>query len=501
MGEGPGEGFRCDLTLSTKQKAYYIRSMPDYKSLSAHEIAAGVSSGKLSAVELTKEALKLAKTEGKEINAFITVCEEKALRQAGEIDKSKDKKGKPLAGVPVAIKDNISYTDYLTTCASHILDGYKPPYNATVVDRLIDSGAVIIGKTNLDEFAMGSSNENSYYGPVKNPIDHTLVPGGSSGGSVAAVAQKIVPLAFGSETGGSVRQPASFCGVYGLKPTYGALSRYGLVAFGSSLDQIGPVTRNAKDMALAFGVVAGRDENDSTSVAFDHPNYVAQFETSKKFKIGVPKEYFAEGLDPEVEKIVRGAIKALEKVGHTFVEISLPMSEKGIAVYYIVACAEASSNLARYDGVKYGLREAANSDLTTMYSTTRDKGFGAEVKRRIMLGTYVLSSGYYDAYYRKASKVRELIRRDFENAFKKVDLIISPTSPTPAFKLGERATDPLAMYLSDIYTVSANLACICAISVPYGTVSDGRPVGVQFSAPWFGELSLFQIANILEKLK
>ncbi len=478
--------------------------MPDYKSLSAHEIAAGVSSGKLSAVELTQEALKLAKTEGKEINAFITVCEEKAIQQAKAIDASA-KKGatspQPLAGVPVAIKDNISYTDYPTTCASHILDGYKPPYNATVVDRLIDAGAVIIGKTNLDEFAMGSSNENSYFGPVKNPIDHTLVPGGSSGGSIAAVAQKIVPLAFGSETGGSVRQPASFCGVYGLKPTYGALSRYGLVAFGSSLDQIGAVTRCAKDMALAFGVVAGRDDNDSTSVAFDQPNYTAEFETDKKFKIGIPKEYFAEGLDPQVDKVVRSAIKALEKQGHSFVDISLPMSDKGIAVYYIVACAEASSNLARYDGVKYGLRETGSGDLMSMYSSTRANGFGAEVKRRIMLGTYVLSSGYYEAYYRKATKVRELIRRDFENAFKKVDLIISPTCPTPAFKLGEKVTDPLAMYLSDIYTVSANLASICAISVPFGAVSDGRPVGVQFSAPWFGELSLFQIAHMLEKLK
>ena len=475
--------------------------MPVYKSLSAHEIAAGVSSGKLSAVELAQEALKLAKTEGKEINAFITICEEKALKQAREIDSSKNKKEKRLAGVPVAIKDNISYTDYTTTCASHILDGYKPPYNATVVDRLIDAGAVIIGKTNLDEFAMGSSNENSYYGPVKNPIDHTLVPGGSSGGSVASVAKKIVPLAFGSETGGSVRQPASFCGVYGLKPTYGALSRYGLVAFGSSLDQIGPVSRNAKDMALAFGVVAGRDENDSTSVAFDYPDYVSQFESKKKFKIGIPKEYFAEGLDPEVEKIVRDAIKSLEKQGHSFVDISLPMSDKGIAVYYIVACAEASSNLARYDGVKYGLRESGNESLLAMYSNTRAKGFGAEVKRRIMLGTYVLSSGYYEGYYRKASKVRELIRQDFEKTFQKVDLIISPTTPTPAFKLGEKVTDPLAMYLSDIYTVSANLACICAISVPFGAVDDGRPVGVQFAAPWFGELSLFQIANILENLK
>lgn len=475
--------------------------MSDYNTLPAHEIAQGVKSGKLSAVEMTQEALNLAKTEGKELNAFITICEEKALAQAKSID-AETKKGTaslPLAGVPVAVKDNICYTDYLTSCGSHILDGFIPPYNATVVERLIDAGAVIIGKTNCDEFAMGSSNENSFYGPVKNPLDHKLVPGGSSGGSAAAVAQKIVPLAFGSETGGSVRQPASFCGIYGLKPTYGALSRYGLVAFGSSLDQISPFARNTKDVALIYQVAAGRDENDSTSVAHKHENYLAQLETDRKFKIGIPRQYFADGLDTQVEKIVHDAISALKKEGHTFVDISLPTSDKGIAVYYIIACAEASSNLARYDGVKYGLRESGNEDLITMYSSTRAEGFGTEVKRRVMLGTYVLSAGYYDAYYKKASRVRELIRRDFESAFEKVDLIISPTSPTPAFKIGERAEDPLSMYLSDIYTATTNLAGNCAISVPFGAISDGRTVGVQFIAPWFKELSLFQIANILEK--
>ncbi len=477
--------------------------MSEYKNLTAKQMADGVKCGELSAVELTKEAINLAKTEGKELNAFITICEEKALKQAAAVDalvkKGTSSPSQPLAGVPVAIKDNISYTDYATTCASHILDGYIPPYDATCVKNLIDAGAIIIGKTNMDEFAMGSSNENSFYGPVKNPVNHELVPGGSSGGSTAAVAQKIVPIAFGSETGGSVRQPAALCGVFGLKPTYGGISRYGLVAFASSTDQIAPLARTAEDIALAYQVAAGRDENDSTSVTFDHPLYSEKLATDKKFKIGIPKEYFAEGLNDEVKQIVEEAIKLLEKNGHTFKEISLPMTNRAIAVYYIITSAEASSNLARFDGVKYGLREAGDKDLTTMYSTTRDSGFGAEVKRRIMLGTYVLSAGYYEAYYRKASKVRELIRLDFEKAFNEVDLIISPTSPTPAFKLGEKIDDPLTMYLSDIYTASASLAGNPGISVPFGKTKDGLPIGVQFLAPWFNELSLFQISNILQK--
>ncbi|MEW6051471.1 MAG: Asp-tRNA(Asn)/Glu-tRNA(Gln) amidotransferase subunit GatA [Candidatus Zixiibacteriota bacterium] len=470
--------------------------------VSAAEIVSLTTSMGKSATDLAREAIQYAQTTGKQLNAFITLCEKKALAQAAAIDQ-KVKAGEqvgPLAGVPIAIKDNISYTDYPCTCGSHILDGYIPPYDATVVRRLIEAGAVIIGKTNLDEFAMGSSTENSYFGPVKNPVRHDLAPGGSSGGSAAAVAAGIVPVALGSETGGSVRQPASFCGVYGLKPSYGAVSRYGLVAFASSTDQIGPFARNVEDLALAYGVIAGRDPHDSTSVAFDHPDYPSLLDTDKKFTIGVPREYFTEGLDPEVNAVVQSAINALKNEGHRVIDISLPMTDKGIAIYYVVACAEASANLARFDGVKYGLREADKKELAEMYSTTRAAGFGAEVKRRIMLGTYALSSGYYDEYYIKASKVRELLRRDFERAFQTVDLIISPTAPTPAFKLGEKINDPLAMYLSDVYTVSANLAGIPAISIPFGEVPDGRPVGVQFMAKYMDELSLFQIARMLEKL-
>jgi aspartyl-tRNA(Asn)/glutamyl-tRNA(Gln) amidotransferase subunit A len=477
--------------------------MLDYKKLSATEIAARVNAGESSAVALAEEALRLARTEGKELNAFITLCEEKALRQADTIDRNvRERRGgtRALAGVPVAIKDNICYTDYPTTCASHILDKFVPPYDATCVTRLIDAGAVIIGKTNLDEFAMGSSNENSYYGAVRNPANHDLVPGGSSGGSAAAVAQGIVPIAFGSETGGSVRQPAAFCGVFGLKPSYGGISRYGLVAFGSSLDQIGPIARSAADLALAYKVASGRDPHDSTSVAFDHPDYAAALGVDRKFTVGIPAQYFAEGLDGEVEEAVEKAIRALEGAGHTFVDISLPLTDKAIAVYYIVASAEASSNLARYDSVKYGLRESGDKSLVEMYGDTRTAGFGDEVKRRIMLGTYVLSSGYYDAYYAKASRVRELLRREFEKAFERVDLIVSPTTPTPAFRIGEKIDDPLAMYLSDVYTAPANLAGIPAISVPVGKASGGRPIGMQFIAPSFAESALFQIAHCLEKM-
>ncbi|MDZ4723975.1 MAG: Asp-tRNA(Asn)/Glu-tRNA(Gln) amidotransferase subunit GatA [candidate division Zixibacteria bacterium] len=478
--------------------------MSDYKNLTAVEISEQVRSGKLRAVDLAKEALRLAGTEGKELNAFITLCEEKALAQAKAVDevvKSGKASNLPLAGVPIAIKDNISYTDYPCTCASHILDKYVPPYDATVVTRLVDAGAVIIGKTNMDEFAMGSSNENSYYGPVKNPVRHDLAPGGSSGGSAAVVAQRIVPLAFGSETGGSVRQPASFCGVYGLKPSYGGISRYGLVAFASSTDQISPFANSIEDLALVYSAVCGRDSNDSTSVAFDHPNYASALKTEKKFRFGIPKEYFAKGLEPEVGDVVQRAIDSLKKEGHSFIEISLPMTQMAIPIYYIVASAEASANLARFDGVKYGLRESRDKSLAQMYGDTRAKGFGREVKRRIMLGTYVLSSGYYDAYYIKASKVRELMRREYEEAFKTVDMIISPTAPTPAFKLGEKISDPLAMYLSDVYTAPANLAGIPAISVPFGVSRDGRPIGVQFIAGYMNETALFQVSKIVADIQ
>ncbi|MBI5267603.1 MAG: Asp-tRNA(Asn)/Glu-tRNA(Gln) amidotransferase subunit GatA [candidate division Zixibacteria bacterium] len=475
--------------------------MLDYKKMSATDIREAIATRKVTAVEIVQESIRLAKTEGKELNAFVTICEDKALTQAKVVD-DKVKSGAPigsLAGVPIALKDNISYTDYLCSCGSHILDKYVPPYDATLVTRLLSADAVIIGKTNMDEFAMGSSNENSYYGPVKNPRFPDRVPGGSSGGSAASVAQGIVPLAFGSETGGSVRQPASFCGVYGMKPSYGGISRYGLVAFASSTDQISPIARNVADLATVFKVTCGRDPRDSTSVAFDHPDYPNRLERKEKFTIGIPREYFAEGLDPEVNAVVQKCISELKKAGHSFIDISLPMTDKGVAVYYIVAPAEASANLARFDGVKYGLRKSGDKELADMYGDTRASGFGAEVKRRIMLGTYVLSSGYYDAYYIKASKVRELMRCEFEEVFRAVDLIISPTAPTPAFRIGEKIDDPLAMYLSDAYTIPASLAGIPAISIPYGSASDGRPIGVQFTAGGFNELALFQVAKMMEQ--
>ncbi len=473
--------------------------MSDYEQLTAVQIVHGIKRGEFSAVEITREALRLAHTEGKKLNAFITVCDDKALAQAVAVDKAVSSGTIPgsLAGVPIALKDNISYTDYPTTCASRILEGYVPPYDATCVTRLLEAGAVIIGKTNMDEFAMGSSNEYSAYGPVKNPVDHTLTPGGSSGGSAAAVARGIVPLAYGSETGGSVRLPASFCGLYGLKPTYGGISRYGLVAYVSSTDQISPMARTVEDLALAYKIPCGRDPHDATSVAFAHPDYPTSLNTDRKFRIGIPREYFAGGLQPEVNKVVRDAIDVLSGMGHEFVDISLPLTDKAIAVYYIIASAEASSNLARFDGVRYGLRKGGELSLDEMYRRTRSAGFGREVKRKIMLGTYVLSAGYYDEFYLKAARVRELVRKEFRAAFEKVDLIISPTSPTAAFKLGERVKDPLSMYLSDVYTAPANLAGIPGLSVPFGRTDDGRPVGVQFLAPVFGEVSLFQVAHIL----
>jgi aspartyl-tRNA(Asn)/glutamyl-tRNA(Gln) amidotransferase subunit A len=476
--------------------------MREYSGLSARAIIDGLKQRSFSAVEICGEALRAANEIGRKLNAFISITEDRALAQAKEIDEkiAKGERWGALSGIPMALKDNICLIGCPTTCGSHILDSFKPPYNATCAQRLIDSGAVIIGKTNMDEFAMGSSNENSYYGAVHNPVGDNLVPGGSSGGSAAAVAAGIVPIAFGSETGGSVRQPASFCGVYGLKPSYGAISRYGLVAFASSMDQIGPLARNPYDLALAFGVVCGRDENDSTSVAFNHPDYLKEMVVDRKFKFGIPREYFKEGLDREVGGCIDNAIKQLERSGHRMIDISLPHSPLAIAVYYIIADAEASSNLARYDGVRYGLRQK-DEELIEMYKRTRQIGFGTEVKRRIILGTYVLSAGYYDAYYLKAQQVRELIRKDFETAFDKVDLLLTPTSPTPAFNLGEKVSDPLAMYLSDIFTAPANLAGIPALSVPCGTVGDGRPAGMQFIARAFDELSLFQAAARWEKIK
>lgn len=473
----------------------------EYHNLTAREIADGVKNRKFKAVDVCQTALERAFSAGKKLNAFITVTSDLALHQAEAIDDriASGKQTGPLAGVPIALKDNICLSGYPTTCASHILDRFIPPYDATCARRLRDAGAVIIGKTNMDEFAMGSSNENSYYGPCANPIRENLVPGGSSGGSAAVVAARITPLAYGSETGGSVRQPASFCGVYGLKPTYGGISRYGLVAFASSMDQIGPLARNTEDLALAYKTVCGRDECDSTSVAFEHPDYSVLTTVERKFRFGLPGEFFGEGVDPNVRLIIEEAIGLLKKKGHEVINISLPHAPLAIAVYYVIADAEASSNLARFDGVRYGLREKAE-ELEEMYRRTRSQGFGAEVKRRIMLGTYVLSAGYYDAYYYKAQQVRELIRRDFEQAFQKVDLLITPTAPTVAFAKGEKVSDPLAMYLSDIFTAPANLAGIPALSAPCGFTNDKLPVGLQFIGPPFGEATLFQASYTLEKI-
>ena len=475
-------------------------STEEYKKLTVAEIRDGLFSARFTARELAEMALSLAESEGKKLNCFITLCNAKSLRQADAVDKkvsAKESLG-ALAGVPVAVKDNISYTDHPTSCASHILDGYIPPYDATAIIRLQNADAMIIGKTNMDEFAMGSSTENSYYGPARNPVDPNLTPGGSSGGSAVAVSAGLVPVALGSETGGSVRQPAAFCGVQGLKPTYGAVSRYGLVAFGSSLDQIGTFGRTTADTAAIYQAIAGRDKYDSTSVDFAHPDYSAELETDRKFTIGLPKECWGKGTDKEILENLEKLKQKLSGDGHTFKDVSLSLIDATVACYYIVATAEASANLARYDGVRYGLRAAGEHDLLGMYQTTRGEGFGAEVKRRIMLGTYVLSAGYYDAYYLKGMKVRELIRQELEKVFEECDLLLTPTAPTPAFKIGEKIDDPLAMYLSDIFTASANLAGIPAISVPAGNVADGRPVGAQFLAKQFDERSLFQVARIVE---
>lgn len=436
------------------------------------------------------------------IGAYLTVDGERALQRADALDRERREGAplKPLTGVPIAIKDNICTRQLRTSCASRILHNYVPPYNATAVERLLDAGAVIIGKTNCDEFAMGSSNENSAFKIVRNPWNLERVPGGSSGGSAAAVAADLCVAALGSDTGGSIRQPASLCGVVGLKPTYGRVSRYGLVAFGSSLDQIGPITKTVRDAARVLRVIAGRDWHDSTSSNHDVVDYEAALNGELKgIRVGVPREYFGEGLDAEVKRAVEMAVDRFADLGAEIVEISLPHTEYAIACYYIIATAEASSNLARYDGVRYGYRTTRAGNLREMYRRTRDEGFGAEVKRRIMLGTYVLSAGYYDAYYLKAQKVRTLIQRDFTQAFAQCDVIAGPTSPTVAFRLGEKTDDPLKMYLSDIYTITANLAAIPGISIPCGLSQDGLPIGLQLLGRRFDEATLLRVAHAYEQ--
>ena len=449
--------------------------------------------------EEIKKTLDNAEKLNETLNSFLTIEREYATRRAEEIENNSGTGGN-LRGAAIAVKDNICTSWTQSSCGSHILGNYRPQYNATVVEKLNAAGAVIVGKTNMDEFAMGSSNENSAFGVVRNPWDTDRVPGGSSGGSAVAVASGIVRASLGSDTGGSIRQPASFCGVFGIKPTYGRVSRFGLVAFGSSLDQIGVFGQTARDVAEVLEIIAGRDTNDATTADVPVPNYSNELEKDiKGLKIGVPRALFGEGLDDEVRNAVEQAIENYRHLGAEIVDVELPLVKYGIAVYYIIATAEASSNLARFDGVRYGFRAEEAGGLRQMYFKTREEGFGAEVKRRIMLGTYVLSSGYYDAYYAKAQKVRSLLKRDFQTAFQKCDAIITPTSPTVAFKIGEKSDDPLAMYLNDVYTVSANLAGIPGISVPCGLSSDGLPIGLQLLGNNWSESLLLNLSNVYEK--
>jgi aspartyl-tRNA(Asn)/glutamyl-tRNA(Gln) amidotransferase subunit A len=455
----------------------------------------------ISARELTKDFFSRIEKRNRQLNAFLALSIERAYAQADRIDAmiAKGNALPPLAGVPIAVKDVMSTRDVTTTCGSKILESYNPPYDATAIERLERAGAVILGKTNCDEFAMGSSNENSAYGPVRNPVALDRVPGGSSGGSAAAVAAGLAVAALGTDTGGSIRQPGACCGIPGMMPTYGRVSRYGLIAFASSLDRIGPLTQNVTDAAAVMSVIAGHDANDSTSAAVPVPDYAAELEKPVQgLRIGVPEDYFGKGLDQEVREKVLAGIALLEKLGCRRNPLRMPHTDYAIATYYIVATAEASSNLARYDGVRYGLR-VPGATLGEMYRRTRERGFGPEVKRRIMLGTYVLSAGYYDAYYLRAQKVRSLIARDFADAFQKVDVIITPTAPTPAFRLGEKTADPLQMYLADIYTVTGSLAGVPGISVPCGKTNAGLPVGMQILAPHFGEGRVLQVARAFEK--
>ena len=468
--------------------------------LTIDEVRKGLESKQFSATELTRQALQFAQAENPKTNAYLHFCPERALEAAALVD-SKLAKGMdpgPLAGVPVAVKDVIVTKGVRTTCGSRMLERYVPPYDATAVVRLENAGAIILGKTNCDEFAMGSSNENSAYGPVRNPVALDRVPGGSSGGSAAVVAQGTAVVSLGSDTGGSVRQPASFCGIVGVTPTYGRVSRYGLVAFASSLDHVGPFARNVSDAARLLQVISGRDEMDSTSALAPVEDYVAKMGSVQGVKVGLPKEYF-DGLASQTGDRILQGVEVLKRLGCEVKEISLPSTKYAIASYYIIATAEASSNLARYDGVRYTSRSANGDTLGDMYRNSRGEGFGAECKRRIMLGTYVLSHGYYDAYYLKAQKVRAMITDDFRRAFAEVDAIVAPVSPFPAFKLGEKMTDPMEMYLSDIYTITGSLAGIPCMSVPCGTTSEGLPVGMQILTRHFDEAGMFRLAGAFER--
>ena len=466
--------------------------------LTAHETQALLRSKQISPKDLYEALGRRIEKVDPSIHGYLSYNLEQALAEAEHADLSL-----PLGGVPIAMKDVINVKGHPCGCGSKILEGYIAPYDATVTSKLRAAGAVPFGRVNMDEFAMGSSTENSAYGPSKNPWDVTRTPGGSSGGSAAVVAADEAFAALGSDTGGSIRQPAALCGCVGLKPTYGRVSRFGLVAFASSLDQIGPITKDVRDAAILMNVISGVDKQDSTSLAEPVPDFTADLEKGVKgLKIGLPKEYFIEGLDPKVEQTVRDAVKHLQSLGAEVVEISLPHTEHALSTYYIIAPAEASANLARFDGVRYGFRADGVSNILEHYGKTREEGFGAEVKRRIILGTYVLSSGYYDAYYLRAQKVRTLIRQDFADAFKKVDVVVCPTSPTPAFKLGERTSDPLSMYLADIFTLAANMAGICGISVPCGFVEEENrklPVGLQILGKELDEATVLRVGYAYEQ--
>ena len=465
------------------------------------ELRAEISAGTIKAADLAARYYKRIEEINPRLNVYLSLTKERALAQAERVD-ALAAKGDPLpalAGVPVGIKDVLVMQGAPATAGSKILKGYVPPYDATSVARLEAAGAVLLGKVNCDEFAMGSSNENSAYGPVRNPVDTERVPGGSSGGSAAAVAANMAVATLGTDTGGSIRQPASVCGVVGVLPTYGRVSRYGLIAFASSLDRVGPFTGNVRDAATMLGVIAGYDPKDATSSTAPVPDYATESDMPVEgMRIGVPAEYFAEGLDPEVRAAVESGIAALKAAGCTVKPVALPHTKYAVPVYYLVATAEASANLARFDGVRYGYRSPKSDTLSDLYSHSRDEGFGAEVKRRILLGTYALSAGYYDAYYRKAQQVRRLLAEEFLRAFADVDAIVTPTAPMPAFKLGEKTGDPLAMYLADIYTVTASLAGICGVTVPCGATKAGLPVGMQVLAAHLNEGAAFRVARAVE---
>jgi aspartyl-tRNA(Asn)/glutamyl-tRNA(Gln) amidotransferase subunit A len=476
--------------------------MKELYELTASEIREKYDKKEVTVVEVVKSFLNRIKEEDEKIKAFITVCEDSALAMAEKVQVLFDKGEKlgPLAGIPIAIKDNMCIKGVKTTCGSKILENFISPYNATVINKLNDEHAIILGKLNMDEFAMGSSTENSAFFITKNPLNLNKVPGGSSGGSAASVADNMAVITLGSDTGGSIREPASFCGVVGLKPTYGLVSRYGLVAFASSLDQIGPISRNVKDNALMLNVVAGHDEMDSTSAKLEKKDYAkALVNDVKGLKIGIPKEYFAEGIDKEVRIVVEKAIEEFKKLGAIVEECSIPTTKYALPTYYIIACAEASSNLGRFDGIRYGYRTKKYDNLKDIYRNSRSEGFGSEVKRRIILGTYVLSSGYYDAYYKKAQKVRTLIKKEFQELFSKYDVILTPTSPIAAFDIGSKVKNPLEMYMADILTVPINIAGVPAISIPCGKNKEEMPIGLQLIGNYFSEETLYRAAYTYEQ--